>query len=403
MKKITRGCLIFLFCSNVFAASANDTKAADLKNIDEKIAQMKQVIVVENGKKGAMAGKLKSNKARLKSLEAQQAALRKKLQKQQVSISQLKQEQDTYNQQIGLQQDLLMKQVGAAYHLYREEQTLGFNQQDVFEQDQRFLAYCKDINVASVAAINESQQAISGLTTEKSKAVSHQASIQNALLIQQLSDVKLQTAAQNQQQVIQQLDSQIASKKTELNQLLVNREALENLVKKLQIKTSVVIKPSSNPPVQASSKATNQVTLPTSNVSFDKLRGELPWPLKGKITAQFGSSVAQSELKYTGVLIEPTCCDSVGAVAGGKVIFANWLQGLGLLIIIDHGDGYFTLYGHNHLLYKKEGDTVKPGEIIAEIGKNGKNTTNQLYFEVRHNGQPINPMAWCKTNLTGTV
>ena len=129
---------------------------------------------------------------------------------------------------------------------------------------------------------------------------------------------------------------------------------------------------------------------------FYKKRGHLIWPTTGRIKHHFGTQIGQSELKWNGVLIEASQGQTVHAVAPGKVIFAKWLQGYGLLLIIDHGNGYMTLYGRNQSLLKKVGDWVKTNTTIATAGQTGGFSQSALYFSLRHNAKPLNPEKWCK-------
>jgi len=134
---------------------------------------------------------------------------------------------------------------------------------------------------------------------------------------------------------------------------------------------------------------------PLANTAFVNLQGKLHWPTVGDVATRFGTELGDSKLKYNGVLIQAPQGQPVHAIYNGRVIFANWLQGLGLLLIIDHGNGYMSLYGHNEALYKKVGDIVKPNDLIAAVGNSGAPGPTGLYFEIRHNGQPINPEQWC--------
>ena len=124
-------------------------------------------------------------------------------------------------------------------------------------------------------------------------------------------------------------------------------------------------------------------------------RGKLPWPAKGRILSSFGRSISSSELKSTGVLIQAPMGRKVRAVMPGKVIFSRWMRGYGLLIIVDNGHGYMTLYGRNESLYKKRGDVIKRGEIISAVGNSGGYQKSALYFAIRHNAKPVNPSKWC--------
>jgi septal ring factor EnvC (AmiA/AmiB activator) len=127
--------------------------------------------------------------------------------------------------------------------------------------------------------------------------------------------------------------------------------------------------------------------------TFDGLRGRLPWPVGGHLAARFGQ-VRAGGLKWDGMLIDTERGADVRTVSRGRVIYADWLPGLGLLTIIDHGDGYLSLYGHNDRLYKAVGDVVSAGDVIAASGDSGGTSRPQLYFEIRKGSRPVDPSAW---------
>jgi len=115
----------------------------------------------------------------------------------------------------------------------------------------------------------------------------------------------------------------------------------------------------------------------------------------GQLLSAFGTLRKGGRLRSHGVTIGATAGTDVRAVSIGKVVFADWFRNLGLLLIIDHGDGYMSLYGHNEALLKKPGDVVTAGEVIGRVGNTGGLDDNALYFEIRHNGDPQDPVKWC--------
>jgi septal ring factor EnvC (AmiA/AmiB activator) len=131
------------------------------------------------------------------------------------------------------------------------------------------------------------------------------------------------------------------------------------------------------------------------NDAFSHLRGKLAWPVGGQIAARFGQTRAGG-VKWDGVLIDTERGAQVRAVYQGRIIFADWLPGLGLLAIVDHGDGYLSLYGHNDRLYKAVGERVNAGEAIAAAGDSGGSARPALYFEIRKAGHPVDPLPWFK-------
>jgi septal ring factor EnvC (AmiA/AmiB activator) len=133
-----------------------------------------------------------------------------------------------------------------------------------------------------------------------------------------------------------------------------------------------------------------------SKDAFAKLRGKLSWPVTGKLLASFGQTRAGG-VKWDGVLVSGPQGATVRAVYHGRVVYADWLSGLGLLTIIDHGDGYLSLYGHSERLYKEVGERVTAGDTIATVGDSGGRSTPALYFEIRKAGRPIDPRPWFKS------
>jgi murein hydrolase activator len=129
-------------------------------------------------------------------------------------------------------------------------------------------------------------------------------------------------------------------------------------------------------------------------VAFGRLRGRLPWPVRGELAHRFGSQREDSTLSWKGVFIRAGSGAEVKAVAPGRVVFADWLRGFGNLMILDHGGGYMSLYGNNESLYSQVGDNVVAGQAVATVGNSGGNSETGLYFELRFQSRPLDPMAW---------
>ncbi len=133
--------------------------------------------------------------------------------------------------------------------------------------------------------------------------------------------------------------------------------------------------------------------------SFPSIKGELAWPVSGSLVSDFGQARASGQLRWNGVVVAAPGGTLVRAVYYGRVAYADWLPGLGLLIIVDHGAGYMSLYGHNEALLKGSNAWVAPGDVIAHVGDSGGQTRTALYFEIRHNGEPIDPRPWMGRDL----
>ena len=134
---------------------------------------------------------------------------------------------------------------------------------------------------------------------------------------------------------------------------------------------------------------------PNEVVPFASRKGQLALPLEGPLIKRFGELRPEGRVKWTGVLIEADLGTPVKAIHYGRVVFADWLRGFGLLMIISHDNGYMSLYGHNQVLLVEPGEWVNPGQIIGETGTSGGQPLPTTYFEIRAAGQPIDPMLWC--------
>ena len=129
--------------------------------------------------------------------------------------------------------------------------------------------------------------------------------------------------------------------------------------------------------------------------SFASLRGKLPWPVQGTLSRRFGAPREEAGLTWQGVMMRAKAGGEVRAVAHGRVVFADWLRGFGMMVILDHGDGYMTLYGHNQSLLREPGEWVAAGDPVATVGDSGGSASAGLYFEIRRDGRPVDPDRWC--------
>jgi septal ring factor EnvC (AmiA/AmiB activator) len=128
-------------------------------------------------------------------------------------------------------------------------------------------------------------------------------------------------------------------------------------------------------------------------------RGQLDLPISGDIRHRFGERKLNGRVRWDGLMIEAPSGTKVKAIHYGRVVFADWLRGFGLLIILRHSDGFMSLYGHNQVLYPEVGDWVVAGQTISEVGQSGGQAQSGSYFEIRDQGAPVDPLLWCRTNV----
>ena len=132
---------------------------------------------------------------------------------------------------------------------------------------------------------------------------------------------------------------------------------------------------------------------------FGELAGQLPWPVEGRVRVAFGAR-RDGGMRWNGMLLDADPGTPVRAIHPGRVVYADWLRGYGLITIIDHGRGYLSLYGHNQSLLRDVGDWVAQGDVLARAGDSGGMNTQGVYFEIRHRGQPVDPTRWCNRRVT---
>ncbi len=186
---------------------------------------------------------------------------------------------------------------------------------------------------------------------------------------------KLSSSKKEREQTLAALKTDISNRLSEREELEEDRKRLEKLLREVE-------------------EAIANIPTPNESDPFGSLKNKLPWPAEGKVVSSFGDSYASGKLKHNGLLINTAEEGNVRAVHYGRVVFANWLRGFGLITILDHGDGYMTLYGHSSSLFTSPGDWVEAGEAIAQAGRTGGTNDPAVYFEVRHNGKPDNPRRW---------
>jgi septal ring factor EnvC (AmiA/AmiB activator) len=170
------------------------------------------------------------------------------------------------------------------------------------------------------------------------------------------------------------LQTRLRQEGTEMQRLAMEEEDLARLIREL---TSIL----SDYPI-------------SSEEPFSSFKGRLTWPVAGRLMHEFGQPRAGGGVNWNGVVLAAPRGREVRTIYHGRVVFADWLAGLGLLVIIDHGEGYMTLYGYNESILTSAGDWVAPGDVIATVGDSGGQQQASLYFEIRKGTQPVNPRGW---------
>ena len=331
----------------------------------------------------------KENRAKLESLQDQKASLQTTVQQQKQLLGAQLYEQYLHGQQSYIQVLLQQQDPGAMA---------------------RQLQYFSYVSKARAELIN-SMQANLGKITRLNDATSQALKqITELKVAQEQERRELQKQKAERGKVLKQLSSKISAQRGEIDKLKRDEKSLSQLVEKLA--KLAMAKPKPPKPAKSTSRQNNQAspesntagqplarndTLPSNaydGSNFAGLRGKLNLPVRGEVTNRFGATREETGISWKGLFIKAAEGNEVKAVAAGRVVFADWMRGFGNLLIIDHGDGYMSLYGSNQALLKQAGDTVKGGDTIAAVGNTGGNETNGLYYELRKQSKPFDPLSW---------
>jgi septal ring factor EnvC (AmiA/AmiB activator) len=300
-----------------------------------------------------------------------------RLARQQQHLHELRAKERADSQALVAERDALAAQVRGAYATGRQERIkLLLNQEDPATLS-RVLTYYDYLHRARAARMARLQQGLAELARTREQ-IGLEASRLAALQANRRAEKQsLEQSRDQRRRVVRALARELLSQGREMDQLQRDEQALSELLKGLRDALSDI------PPEAPGEQP------------FNTRKGKLPWPAKGRLVARYGQAKIGS-LRWDGVMISAPEGREVRAVHHGRVAYADWLRGFGLLLIIDHGDGYMTLYGNNQSLYKETGDWVEAGEAIAAVGNSGGRERPGMYFGIRFKGKPVNPRRWCR-------
>jgi len=360
-----------------------------LEQLRQQIQLLRNELDSDAQRKQSLQSRLQRSERHIGKVTALLKKLKHQLRAQQRELKQLN------TRRSGLQSDLhkhrvaLAQQIRAAYTIGQQEYVkILLNQQDPAAIT-RTLTYYDYFHRARLARIQDIDESLAELLSVEKKIQQKTQQLEKNRGEQSLEKTRLEKTRQQRTSVLAGLQQQILAKGERLSLMEEDKRRLQRLLDSL----ATVSRPSPVMPEDSESELTSEIS---EHTPFAKLRGKLRWPSRGRLTTRYGSARKIGKLKWQGVNISAPEGTKVSAISHGRVAFSDWLRGFGLLTIIDHGDGYMSLYGGNQSLFKEVGDWVETGEVIASVGKSGGRKNSALYFEIRHNGKPSNPLKWCR-------
>ena len=377
-----------------------------MSKIHQQIKQQEQKIASQKAEQQKLQSTLKTQEnqinnviGQLRQTESDLKAIRKNISDTDKQIKQLqKQEKE--------QKAKLAKQLDAAYRSGVNPSVAERILSDKGQNAERMKAYYAHLNRARMKLIAELQDTRAQLAKQKEAIAEQQKTQQSQLADQKKQQQALQKVQQERQSTLSQLNHNLTRDESKLEALKANENALrqeiqraeqavkqqeqherEALAQKQQAEETKTHKPY---------KPTEQEKrLLSSTSGLGAPQKQYGFPVAGKVVNRFGST-QMGELRWKGIVIAAGSGTPVKAIADGRVILANWLQGYGLMVIVKHGDSDLSLYGYNQSLAVKEGQLVKAGQKIGEVGSSGGQSKTALYFEIRRKGVAVNPVGWLR-------
>ena len=362
------------------APPASGDAAAQLKRVEARIREVTEAVQGDVAKRDSVAAELHSAVQALAAARRRVESVREQRAASDRRRAELRAEQARATTSLNGERTALAGQLKAAYVGGRGEQLkvlLNAADPATLGRMMSYYAYLGRARADRIAAIESAAARLEAIDEGLAAETARLAALEDD---RKREATAFETARSARQHALGELQTRIHKGSGELKELKANAASLEDLLARLR----------------AALEDTDEELIGRNGDRrpFTEVRGRLPWPAHGKVLATFGESRAGG-LKWNGVLLGTRTAGEVRAAYFGRVVYADWLPGLGLLMILDHGGGYLSLYGYNDRLYKSVGDKVRPGEVLAQ-SPGESSTRPELYFEIREGARPLDPRPWLK-------
>ena len=402
-------CSTSFFCTSGFAAKKIDVAKEDLSDIQEKIQALKKELDSNQEAHKDATDALKSSETAISSANKKLRDINQKQKQNKNALNSLKKQSLNLNEILSQQQQQLS-------NLLRQQYMHGGQTySQLILQNKNPSAIARNVKYFSYIA-KEHAKVIDGMQTNlvKVKKLNNQTAttlqeVANLKAKQEAEKKELEQQKQEKSKIVKTLSKQISAQRNEINKLKRDEKSLSNLVERLaKIIPKTMLKKTKKATKKKQDKiddgsdekiASNEAT-PTdaySGSNFAALKGKLHLPVRGDVTNRFGAAREDTGVTWKGLFIKAAEGNDVKTVADGRVVFADWMRGFGNMIIVDHGSGYMSLYGNNQAVLKQVGEEVNAGDAIASVGNSGGNESNGLYYELRRQSKPFDPMSWSVT------
>ena len=386
---------IFIFSSICIGENQVTTSEKKLIKIQKEINKLDKNIKKNTKTKNNLSNQLKEKEKKISKTKKELYKINKKYKSNKKRVKKLNKQLKNIKKEITSKKKSLSARLYQAYTQgnpgYLQMYLDGVSPSQI-SRDSYYIGYYSQQQNDYIKSIKNSYKKINKTKKSTDMALKKVASLKRQ---KERSNRKLQKQKKDKTKVIKKINSKLSSQKKKKAKLIKNEKKLNNIVKQLIKK----IKAESKKKIVEDKIRPDSELIPDNKfdgINFKKLKGKLRLPVKGKILKKFNSKRKDTGTRWKGIFIKSNEGNEVYSVAKGKIVFSDWLDGYGNMIIIDHGKGYMSLYGNNQSLLKQKGDIIKGGSIIAIVGNSGGNSTNGLYYQLRRDSKPFNPLKWTK-------
>lgn len=362
-------------------------KEAELRKLNDRIEKVRQSVNEDVQKRDKLSVQLREAELGVAEARKDLDEIRAQKLTAEARLRELEQQRAQRERELQGERDELAGELRAAYVNGREEQLkLLLNQQDPATIG-RMLAYYGYFGRARADRIRGIRDKLEHLALVREKIAAEKTRLEGLEQQREQKVVSLKTSQDERARAVTAIDRQIKTRGGEIKRMQSQAASLEKLIGELR------------KAIEEAERAAATKKRGSRDVAkappFEPLRGKLPWPVQdGKVIARFGQARAGGSLKWQGMLIGTDRSARVRAPYAGRVVYGDWLPGMGLMLVLDHGGGYMSLYGHNEEIFRKVGDTVAAGDVIGAVGDTGGHSQPALYFEVRRGRTPVDPQIW---------
>lgn len=376
--------LVALIAGIVLSAVAfGESREAQLDELRKRIERLQRSLNETVGERDSARDELQQLERRISELIRTLGEIDQRLAKETRTLTGLERRAERERRAQRLHLAALEAQIRTAFALGRQPHLKVLLNQENPAAAARVLAYYRYFSQARVARIGETHALLVRLEELAQEIRLRSAALAALRETRERERQALEESRHRRAELLAALNRRVAGQTEEIKRLRADEQRLERLVRELK---------AALPEASAS--------FPGRHRPFASLKGRLPLPLASRVAARYGEPKGVGDLTWRGVFLSAKEGQNVHAVARGRVAFADWLRGFGLLLILDHGDGYMTLYGHNQSLRRQTGDWVEAGQAIATVGNTGDAPAMGVYFEIRYNSVPHDPLQWLAVGRT---